>query len=81
VFGVALALLAGVVPLFAAVVLVDGDVADPPLSFCGLISFNSNSNLVGVNMFFHEQHRALEGEWGRLPGRERKRGRERNKTE
>lgn len=54
VFGVELVLLAGVVPLFVVVVVgvADGNEADLPLSFCGLISFNSNSNLVGVNMFF-----------------------------
>jgi hypothetical protein len=52
VFAVVLALLAGVVPLFVVVDVADGEVANPPLSFCGLISFNSNSNLVGVNMIY-----------------------------
>lgn len=52
VFEVELELLAGVEPLlFVLLVAAVDEIAEPPLS-CWLISSNSNSNLVGVNILF-----------------------------
>ena len=53
VFGVLLELLAASGPLFVLVVVVvaKDEVAEPPLS-CWLISSNSNSSRVGVNILF-----------------------------